>query len=100
MPESATLSRPEAPCCAVWLRVGRVWATAIFRRTLRALCRNDGGFGGSFCVRQRGDFPFGGGSAQDESSFHSAANAREKVSASVIIRPWPGYHLNAAGKRT
>ena len=24
MPESATLSRPEAPCCAVWLRVGCV----------------------------------------------------------------------------
>ena len=24
MPESATLSRPEAPCCDVWLRVGCV----------------------------------------------------------------------------
>lgn len=24
MPESATLSRPEAPCCAVWLRAGCV----------------------------------------------------------------------------
>jgi hypothetical protein len=55
-----------------------VWATAIFRRALRALFRNDGGFGGGFCVRDRGDFPFGGGSAHDDSLLGSAGKASGK----------------------
>ena len=96
----AGIGHPFAPGSPVLRRLAPgwlCWATAIFRRTLRALFRNGGGFGGGFCVRHRGDFPLGGWSAQDESSFHSAANAREIVSASAINRQWPGYHLNAGG---
>jgi hypothetical protein len=45
-----------------------------FRRALRALFRNGGGFGGGFCVRHRGDFPFGGRSTHHDSSLRRLGN--------------------------